>query len=112
MVGEHISVLLPVSPTQDHRINTECLGLEGTLKDHLAQSPAVSRDSFNRMRLLTVPSNLALNVSRDGASTTSLSNLGQCFTTLIVKYFFLIFSLNLLSFSLKPLPLSYRNRPC
>ena len=36
------------------------------------------------------------------ATTTSLSNLFQCFTTLIVKNFFLIFSLNLPSFSLKP----------
>ncbi|KAK4807049.1 hypothetical protein QYF61_018390 [Mycteria americana] len=51
------------------------------------------------------PSNLTLNVSRDGASNTSLGNLFQCFTTLIVKKFFLISSLNLPSFSLKPLPL-------
>ncbi|KAK4818403.1 hypothetical protein QYF61_012324 [Mycteria americana] len=57
------------------------------------------------MRLLRAPSNLTLNVSRDGASTTSLGNLVQCFTTLIVKNFFLISSLNLPSCSLKPLPL-------
>jgi len=55
------------------------------------------------MRLLKAPSNLALNVSRDGAATTSLGNLCQCFTTRVVKNFFLIASLNLLSFSLKPL---------
>ncbi|KAK4822238.1 hypothetical protein QYF61_011879 [Mycteria americana] len=41
----------------------------------------------------------------NGASTTSLGNLFQCLTTLIVKNFFLISSLNLPSFSLKPLPL-------
>jgi len=46
-----------------------------------------------------------LNVSRDGASTASLGNPFQCFTTLIVKNFFLISSLNLPCFSLKPLPL-------
>ncbi|KAK4818126.1 hypothetical protein QYF61_006213 [Mycteria americana] len=49
------------------------------------------------------PSNLTLNVSRDGASTTSLGNLLLCFTSLIVKNFFLISSLNLPPFSLKPL---------
>ncbi|KAK4823530.1 hypothetical protein QYF61_003039 [Mycteria americana] len=59
----------------------------------------------NTIRLLRAPANLSLNVSRDGASTTSLGNLGQCFTTLIVKSVFLISSLNLPSFSLKPLPL-------
>ncbi|KAK4822069.1 hypothetical protein QYF61_009330 [Mycteria americana] len=48
------------------------------------------------------PSNLTLNVSRDGASTTSLGNLSQCLTTLIVK-FFLKYSLNLPSLSLRPL---------
>ncbi|KAK4810857.1 hypothetical protein QYF61_008829 [Mycteria americana] len=48
-------------------------------------------------------SNLTLNVSRDGASTTSLGNLFQCLTTLTVKDFFLKASLNLPSLSLKPL---------
>ena len=48
---------------------------------------------------------MVLNVSRDGASTTSLGNPFQCFTTLIVKNFFLLSSLNLPCFSLKPLPL-------
>ncbi|KAK4825808.1 hypothetical protein QYF61_002413 [Mycteria americana] len=56
-------------------------------------------------RLLRAPSHLTLNVSRGGTSTTSLGNLHQCFTTLIVKNFFLISSLNLPSFTLKPLPL-------
>ncbi|KAK4829612.1 hypothetical protein QYF61_005739 [Mycteria americana] len=57
-------------------------------------------------RLLKAPSNLALNTSKDGASTTSLGNLFQCLTTLIGKNFFLISNLNLPSFSLKPLPLA------
>ena len=55
-------------------------GLEGTFRGHLAQPPAVSRDIFNQTRFLRAPSNLALNVSKDGASTTSLGNLFQCFT--------------------------------
>ena len=65
----------------------------------------MSRDFFNWIRLLRAPSNLAWNVFRDGASTTSLGNLCQCFTTLSVKNFFLISSLNLPSFGLKPSPL-------
>ncbi|KAK4832884.1 hypothetical protein QYF61_026434 [Mycteria americana] len=42
------------------------------------------------IRLLRALSNLTLNVARDGALTTSLGNLFQCFTTLIAKNFFLI----------------------
>jgi len=52
---------------------------------------------------LRAPSNLALNFSRDGVSTASLGNLLQCFTTLILKKFFVISSLNLPSLRLKPL---------
>ena len=51
------------------------------------------------------PSSLALNASRDGASTTSLGNLFQCITTLWVKNFLLISNLNLPCLSLKPFPL-------
>ena len=89
-----------------NHIIIECLGLEGTYRGHLVQpDPVMSRDIFNKIRLLRAQSNLTLNVSRDGTSTTSLGNLFQCFTTLIVKYFFQIFSLNLPFFSLKPLSL-------
>ena len=38
-------------------------------------------------RLPRATSSLALNASRDGASTTSLGNLFQCLTTLWVKNF-------------------------
>jgi len=55
--------------------------------------------------VLRALSNLVWNVSRDGASTASLGNPFQRFTSLIVKNFFLISSLNLPCFSLKPLPL-------
>jgi len=50
----------------------------------------MSRDNFNLIMLLRAPFNMALNVSRDGASTTSLGNLGQGLTILSVKNFFLI----------------------
>jgi len=86
----------------EHRI-VECFGLGGTFRGHPAQPPAVSRDIFTWVRLLRAPSNLALSVSRDGASITSLGNLGQGLTTLTVKNVFLISSLNLPSLSLKPL---------
>ena len=46
-----------------------------------------------------------LNTSRDGDSTTSLGSLFQCLTTLSVKKFFLIYSLNLPWRNLRLLPL-------
>ena len=61
----------------------------------------MGRDTFHHTRLLKNPSNPVLNTST--ASTTSLGNLFQCLTTLIVKNVFLISNLNLPTFSLKPL---------
>jgi len=55
----------------------------------------VSRDIFKLIKSLRASSNPALNVSRDGASTTSLGNLCHCLTIFTVKNFFLISSLNL-----------------
>ena len=78
---------------------------KGTLKLIQPNPPAMSRDIFNHIKMLRAPSNLALSVSRAGASPTSLGNLCQGFTTLSMKNFFLISSLNLPSFSLEPLPL-------
>jgi len=46
------------------------------------QPPAVSRDIFTWIRVLRAPSSLAWNGSRNGASPTSLGNLGQGLTTL------------------------------
>jgi len=86
----------------NHRI-TGWFGLEGTFRGHLAQPPAVRRDIFKWIRVLRAPSQLPLNVFMDGASTTSLGNPVQCFTTLMVKNFFPISSLNLPSLRLKPL---------
>jgi len=48
---------------------------------------------------------LFLNPSRDGDSTTALGSLVQCLTTLSVKTFFLISTLNLPWCCLRPLPL-------
>jgi len=63
----------------------------------------MGRDAFHQTRLLKATFNLALNTVREGAATTSLSNLLQCLTTLIAENFFLVSNLNLPSFSLKPL---------
>jgi len=65
----------------------------------------MSRDIFHQSRVLRAPSNLALNPAREVAATASLGSLGQGFTTLMVKNFFLISQLNLPSFSLEPFPL-------
>jgi len=84
-----------------HRI-TECFGLEGTVRGDLVQPlPAVGRGIFSQIRLLRAPSNLALTVPRDEASTTPLGSLCQPFTTLTALNFFL----NPSSVNLKPLPL-------
>ena len=50
----------------------------------------MGRDTCHKIVLLKVPSSLALNTSREGASTASLGNLIQGLTTLTVKNFFLI----------------------
>jgi len=63
------------------------------------------RVANQQTRLPRATSSLALNASRDGASTTSLGYLFQCVTTLWVKNFFLISNLNLACLSLKPFPL-------
>jgi len=55
----------------------------------------MNRDIFYQPRVLRAPSNLALKTAREGAATASLGNLGQCFTTLVGKNFFLISDLNL-----------------
>jgi len=65
----------------------------------------MGRDTVRYTRLLKAPSNMALNTDREGAATASLGSQGQGLTTLRLKNFFLISNLNLLSFSLKPLPL-------
>jgi len=71
----------------------------------------MGRDIFHQLRLLRAPSSLALNTAREGEATASQGNLGQCFTILMVKNFFLISNLNLPSFSLEPFPLSYHYTP-
>jgi len=70
----------------------------------------MSRNLFNHIKFVRVPSNLTSNVSGDGAFTTSPGNLCQDFTTLVVNNFFFRSSLNLPSFSLNSLPFAMSQR--
>jgi len=79
--------------------------LEGNFKGHLVQSPCNEQGHRQLDQVSQSPIQPDLECSRDGALTTSSGNQCQCFTTLIVKNFFLMSSLNLPSLSLKPLPL-------
>ena len=71
---------------------------KGPLKVMWSNSPAMNRDIYSSEPLQPDLGCLP----KDRASTTSLGNLCQCLTTLIVQNFFLISSLNLSRSSLKP----------
>ena len=79
------------------------------LNDHQVQIPCHSSATILQIwywtRLPRAPSNLALNTSRDGASTPSLGSLFQHLSTVSVKNFLLISRLDLPSLNLKPFPL-------
>jgi len=83
----------------------EWIGLEGTFKDHLVQSPFHGQGHLPLDQVAQSPIQPALEHVREGAATASPGNLFQCFTTLTVQNFFLMSNLNLSSCSLKPLPL-------
>ena len=74
----------------------EWFGLGGTFTDHLNHPSCNEQGHIQLHQILRALFNIMLNISKGGASTTSLGNLCQCFTTLIVKNFFLISYLNLL----------------
>ena len=63
------------------------LGWKGILRSCTTKPSAIGRDTFHYTRFLKAVFILALIASRKGASTTSLSNLFQCLTTLTVKKF-------------------------
>jgi len=63
----------------------ETFELEETFKGHLVQLPCSEQGHLRLSQVLRAPSSLALKVSRDAASATSLGNLCQWLTTLTVK---------------------------
>ena len=62
------------------------------------------RVTNHQTRLPRATSRLAMNASRDGASTVSLGNLFQCVTTLSERNLLLISNLNLPCLSLRSFP--------
>ena len=75
------------------------------------QPPAMCRVANLQTRLPRATSSVALNASRDGASTTSSGKLFQGATTPCVKNFLLISNLNLSCLSLRPFPLISPKQP-
>ena len=71
---------LSLLQSQNHRFE-----LEGAIKGHLVQLPSNEQRHLWLDQVLRAPSSLVLNVSKDRASTTSLGNLCQCFTTFTIK---------------------------
>jgi len=87
MVGRRLKWLLIRRVKKKLYLEHDCrimerLILEGTLKIIWLQAPCRGLIAPRHLRLPRAPSNLAFNTSRDGESTASLGNLGQCFTTL------------------------------
>jgi len=74
------------------------------LEDHLSPIPLLRARAPSTSPGCSTPCPNS-NPAREGAATASLGSLGQGLPTLTVKDFFLTSNLNLLSFSLKPLPL-------
>jgi len=72
-------------------------------RGHLAQLPCSEQGHLPLDQVAQSPLQPGLECFQGWASTTTLGNPFQCLTTLIVKNFFLISSLNLPSLSLKPL---------
>jgi len=87
------SQLKSVHIPQAHGI-IESFELERTLKKSSGPTACNEQGHIQLHHMLRALSSLTLNVPRGRVSTTSLGNLCQCFTTLVVKNFFLISSLN------------------
>lgn len=87
------------------------VGVGRDIKAHPVPPLAMGRDTFHNPSLLQAPSNMALDTSRDVATTDSLGNHCQGLASLTGKNFSHTFNLNLLSASLKPFPLSCHYNP-
>lgn len=73
----------------------EWFGLDGTFRGHLVQPPCCEQGHLELNQVVQSP--FQPDHSREGASTTSLGNVFQCFITLIVSSISLKSSPNMLS---------------
>ena len=73
-----------------HMVSQTGKGWKRPYRSSSSNPHAVGRDTIHFTRFLKAPSNMTLNTSSKGVSTTSLGNLFQCLTTLRVKNFNLI----------------------
>lgn len=78
-------------------------GLEKTLKILQFPISVIDMDTFYYTRLFKNPSSMALNTSREAPYVTSLGNLSQCLTTLIVKKIIPKIKSNIFVFKVIPL---------
>ena len=88
----------------DHRI-IEGFGLEGTFKIIWFQPPCHEQGHLPLDQVAQSSIQPGLEHCQGGSSHSFSGQRVQCFTTLMVKNFFLISNLNLPSFSLQPFPL-------
>lgn len=79
--------------------------LKKTLKIISFQPSTTGKETLHQTRLLRTLSNLALNISRSGASTASLGSCASASPP--SQYFFQISNLNFPAFSLNPYCLFY-----
>lgn len=77
-------------------------GLEGTFKGYVIQLLYSEKGHLQPDQDSQSSVQSDLNVSRDGVSRISLSNLSQCFSTHIAKKLLLVSNLNQTSLHLKP----------
>lgn len=85
-------------------LNHRIVCLEGKFKCYLAQTPLQWPGTFSHRSGAQICVCPAFGCFQERASITSLGDLFQCLTALLVKVFFLVFNINWPSFSLKPLP--------
>jgi len=88
----------------------ESFELEGNFKGHLVQLLCSEQGHLQLDQVAQSSVQPDLECLQTWTSMAFLSNLLQCFTTIIVKIFFIISSVNLNSFCLKPSPLALSQR--
>ena len=76
--------------------------MEATFKCHLVQVTCNEQGHLQLHQMSRAPSSPNLSVSKDGVSITSLGNMCQCLTTLIVKNIFFTSNPNIFYLGVNP----------